>query len=190
MKKKCKFLYLFDQYPPIITKDQFYRICNVSKKTAAHLLDNGLVPCINSGKKTRKYKIKLEDVIVYLETREVDPGKFAAPDGWYKAKMKPGIKRLVLNKVNIKKIKLYFKNLLYTYPDVLSINQVAEVTGYSTTSVHKWVKTGILKTFDMGNRFVIPKIWLLEFLTGPDFMQTLVHSKYEKERLMKYLNDE
>lgn len=190
MKKKSKYEYLYKLYPPVITKDQFYRICNVSKKTAAHLLDNGLVPCTNSGKQTRKYKIKLEDVIEYLETREVDPGKFAAPYGWYKAKMKPGAKRLVLSKENIRKIKLYFKNLLYVYPDVLSINQVSDVTGYSTTTILKWVNKGMLKCFNMGNRYIVPKICLLEFLSGPDFMQTLVHSKYEKERLMKYLNDE
>ena len=57
MKKKSKYQLLYKLYPAVITKDQFYRICNISKKTAAHLLDNGLVPCENSGKKTRKYKI-------------------------------------------------------------------------------------------------------------------------------------
>ena len=53
MKKKnsSKYDYLINEYPAVITKDQFYRICNISKKTAKHLLDNGLVPCINSGKK-------------------------------------------------------------------------------------------------------------------------------------------
>ena len=190
MKKKGKYEYLNKLYPPVITKDQFYRICNVSKKTAAHLLDNGLVPCINSGKKTRKYKIKLEDVIVYLETREADPGQFAAPYGWYKAKMKPGAKRLVLSKENIRKIKHYFKNLLSVYPDVLSVNQVSDVTGYSTTTILKWINKGSLKSFHMGNRYVVPKICLMEFLSSPVFMQTLVHSKYEKERLIKFLNDE
>ena len=82
MKKKSKYQLLYKLYPPVITKDQFYRIRNISKKTAAHLLDNGLVPCVNSGKKTRKSKIKLEDVIEYLETREKDPGRHAARSGW------------------------------------------------------------------------------------------------------------
>ena len=101
MKKKNKYTYLFKLYPPVITKDQFYRICNISKKTAAHLLDNGLVPCVNSGKKTRKYKIKLEDVIEYLESREKDPGRYAAPSGWYKNYGKPDEKDLVMTPENI-----------------------------------------------------------------------------------------
>lgn len=188
MDKKCDYQHLFKRYPPVITKEQFYRICNISKKTAAHLLDNGLVPCVNNGKKTRKYNINLKDVIEYLETREVDPGKYAAPYGWYKAKMMPGPKRLVLSKVNIRKIQQYFKNLLSVCPDVLSIAQVSEITGYSTTSILRWINKGYLKRFDLGNHFVIPKTWLLEFLTGPDFMKQLVNSKYDQERIIKILN--
>jgi hypothetical protein len=101
MKKKSKYQLLYKLYLPIITKDQFYRICNISKKTAAHLLDNGLVPCINSGKKTRKYKTKLEDVIEYLETREKDPRRYAAPSGWYKTYGKPDEKYLVMTTENM-----------------------------------------------------------------------------------------
>ena len=62
--------YLKSTYPDVITKDQFYRICHISKKTASYLLDNGLVPCTNSGKQTRKYKIRLDDVIAFLDARE------------------------------------------------------------------------------------------------------------------------
>ncbi len=83
-KNSSKYDYLINEYPAVITKDQFYRICNISKKTAKHLLDNGLVPCINSGKKTRKYKLKLTDVIVYLEARDASPEIYTAPIGWYK----------------------------------------------------------------------------------------------------------
>ncbi len=104
MKKKSKYQLLYKLYPPVITKDQFYRICNISKKTAAHLLDNGLVPCINSGKKTRKYKIKLDDVIEYLETREKEPARFAAPSGWYKTYHDPDENALAMTPENISKI--------------------------------------------------------------------------------------
>lgn len=62
--------YLKSTYPDVITRDQLYRICHISKKTASYLLDSGLVPCTNSGKKTRKYKIRIDDVIVFLNARE------------------------------------------------------------------------------------------------------------------------
>lgn len=42
-------------YPETISKEQFYRIAHISKATALHLLQNGLVPCKDTGKKTRRY---------------------------------------------------------------------------------------------------------------------------------------
>ena len=42
------------KYPEAVSKDQFYQIAHISKATALHLLQNGLVPCKDTGKKTRK----------------------------------------------------------------------------------------------------------------------------------------
>lgn len=47
----------------IITKDQLYKICHISKSTALYLLKSGKIPCEYNGKKTRFYKIKKDDVI-------------------------------------------------------------------------------------------------------------------------------
>ena len=48
----------WDSIPDIITKDQLYRICHISKSTALYLLRSGKIPCEYNGKKTRCYKIK------------------------------------------------------------------------------------------------------------------------------------
>ena len=72
-----------DALPATITKDQFYRICHISKRHAKYLLDSGLVKCVDSGKKTRKYKIEMKDVLAYLIDRELDPEKYRAPAGYY-----------------------------------------------------------------------------------------------------------
>ena len=58
--------YLRTTYPEEITKDQFYRICHISKKTASYLLESGIVPCRNSGKKTRKYIDSVKDGYDYV----------------------------------------------------------------------------------------------------------------------------
>src|SRR5699024_11352057 len=75
---------ILQQYPEYITKDQMYRICHISKKTCLFLLESGLVPNIDSGKKTRRFKIKTVDVIQYLKDRDDYPELFKAPDGFYK----------------------------------------------------------------------------------------------------------
>ena len=48
----------WDSVPKVMNKEQFFRICHISKSTALHLLKSGKVPCEWSGKKTRCYKFR------------------------------------------------------------------------------------------------------------------------------------
>lgn len=54
--------------PRKIGLEQMRVICHISKKTARYLLKSGLVPCIDTGKKTRQYIINTKDVIAYLKS--------------------------------------------------------------------------------------------------------------------------
>ena len=77
---------LLRQYPEHMTKEQMYQVCHISKKTCLFLLQSGLVHCLDSGKKTRRFKIETADVIRYLEDRELHPDRYKPPDGFYKRK--------------------------------------------------------------------------------------------------------
>ena len=47
------------QYPKTMSKDQLYRVAHISKATALYLLQSGAIPCKDTGKKTRRYTIKV-----------------------------------------------------------------------------------------------------------------------------------
>lgn len=66
------------QYPKTMSKDQLYRVAHISKATALYLLQSGAIPCKDTGKKTRRYTIKTDDVIEYLRQREICPEKYKA----------------------------------------------------------------------------------------------------------------
>ena len=55
------------------------------------------------------------------------------------------------------------------YPDVLTTKDIAAITGYNRNSVSKGCTKGLLKSLNMGNQYLVPKIYLLEFMLGPDF---------------------
>lgn len=61
--------------------DQLYRICHISKRKAKWLLENGVIPCEDSGKWTRRFQIHLEDVITFLERRDAGLLQKAIPAG-------------------------------------------------------------------------------------------------------------
>ena len=72
---------LLMEYPEVISKEQVYRICHISKRKATWLLENGIIPCKDSGKKTRRFQVRTIDVINYLLTLEEKPQKVATPVG-------------------------------------------------------------------------------------------------------------
>ena len=160
---------ILQQYPEYITKDQMYRICHISKKTCLFLLESGLVPNIDSGKKTRRFKIKTVDVIQYLKDRDDYPELFKAPDGFYKGK--GGDKKApsfdeVFTQEDLIRMRQYYERLLKNNPDVMSVEQVAQFTGYNKNSVSRWCGKKELKCFYIKQRYQIPKEYLLDFLVA------------------------
>ena len=73
--------YLLAEYPEKISQDQLYRICRISKRKATWLLENGYIPCEDTGKKTRRFKIQITDVIAYLTRLEESPETLLTPPG-------------------------------------------------------------------------------------------------------------
>lgn len=152
----------WNSVPDVMNKNQFYRLCHISKSTALHLLKSRQVPCEWSGKKTRCYKIKKEDVKAYLEKRVVFLELYSAPRGWYGshyvARLSAELPEEVLAKMHD-----YYTRLLGKYKDVVTVQEVAALTGYSKTTINNWCNKGLLKSFRKQQIFYIPKIFLADF---------------------------
>lgn len=174
---------VLQQYPEYITKDQMYRICHISKKTCLFLLESGLVPNIDSGKQTRRFKIKTTDVIQYLKDRDDYPELYKAPDGFYKrngCKKAPAFDK-VFTFDDLVRMRQFYEGLLAGYPDVMTVEQVAKFTGYCKNSVSNWCSKQELKNFLIRQRFRIPKEYLLDFLTSRYFIGIAVKSDKHRE---------
>ena len=126
---------ILEEYPNGMTKDQFYRVARINKQHAKYLLDSGLVPCINTGKKTRKYHIATHDVITYLCDREDNPEKYKVPTGFY------------IGKNGCSPV-------------------VSELTGYSAQSIQRWCNQKILVGFKIRGTLTIPRLAVVEFMSG------------------------
>ena len=160
------------EIPEIITKEQFYKLCGISKKTALFLLQSGKVPCINTGKKTRCYKIRKKDVKAYLREREAWPEIYKPVHGWYYEgyKSKRAVERLPdIDPELLKYLPAYYTEILKDEPDVLTATDIHTITGYAVESVNKWIGRGHLKAFHRGQKNLIPKVFLIEFLCSIPF---------------------
>ena len=161
------------EYPETISKDQFYRMAHISKATALHLLQSGLVPCKDTGKKTRRYTIRTDDVICYMIDREIHPEIYRAPDQWYQHRSGHYNSRItyrkeLMNLSDDEKVAFreYIDDELRQYGDLLTIVEAVEAIGYCDTSLHRWCNTKKLRAFSISGKFLIPKISLTDFLVS------------------------
>lgn len=155
-------------YPKIVTKDQVYRICHISKKTALYLLESGLIPCEDSGKKTRRFRVKLEDVITYLQNREINPLAYKPPVNYYQGTTYPhGMhKRIFISPSQEENARLFFEKKLRQYKEVMTTAEVSKFLGYSQKTIIDWYEKKEIKCFLIKNRLVFPKEYLIDFIIG------------------------
>lgn len=179
----------WDSIPDVITKDQLYRICHISKSTALYLLQSGKIPCEYSGKKTRCYKNRKADVITYLEERKVFPESYSAPAGWYGGKY-PVKMKLEISKIALEHLRMYYIELLSDYPDVLATQAVSEITGYGKTSINNWCNKGYIKSFKKKNVNHIPKVYLVEFFCSTYFRTITRKSDWHIKTLKQFAHRE
>ena len=120
----------WSKVPDILAKEQVRLLCHCSKRTALYYLKSGKLPCIYSGKKTRCYKIRKEDLMAFIEDREDHPEFYAVPDGWYKESGRT-VRQHYSSEIKIdgEDLHEYYRFLLKEYPDVLEVKKVSEITG-------------------------------------------------------------
>ena len=162
-------------YPSYISKEQLCKICHISKRTALRLLEDGSIPCKSNGKQTRKYQIALADVEAFLLKRQA------------RIKTNPREARNVYRPMSAEMKSLLphvITDWLEPYPDVLSVDEVVQITGYGSSSVVKWCKKEDLQHYWIGRKFFVPKIWLQEFMLSERFWGIHVKSHIHRQSLV------
>ena len=161
-------------YPSYISKEQLCKICHISKRTALRLLEDGSIPCKSNGKQTRKFQIALADVEAFLLKRQarIKPNPREARNVYrpMSAEMKSLLPHVVTD-------------WLEPYPDVLSVDEVVQITGYGSSSVVKWCKKEDLQHYCIGRKFFVPKTWLQEFMLSERFWGIHVKSHIHRQSL-------
>ena len=161
-------------YPSYISKEQLCKICHISKRTALRLLEDGSIPCKSNGKQTRKFQIALADVEAFLLKRQarikINPREARNVYRPMSAEMKSLLPHIVTD-------------WLEPYPDVLSVDEVVQITGYGSSSVVKWCKKEDLQHYCIGRKFFVPKTWLQEFMLSERFWGIHVKSHIHRQSL-------
>ncbi len=156
----------WDKVPDVITKEQFWKLCHISKATARYLLQSGKIPCIYSGKKTRCYQILKKDVMAYVMNRELYPDYYSAAKGDSHSTLSDST---IIQIQKQGKMREYYAFHLEKYPDVLDTLTISNITGYGKTAVNNWCQKRLFKHFKINGRYIVPKVYLIDFFYSTYF---------------------
>lgn len=178
--------FLYDQYPEVITMDQFYRICHISKRKARWLLENGVIPCEDSGKKTRRFKIKLDDVIEFLKLRDAGLLEDMMPIGIFSSTEYGYPPRQPRTRLDNGALQSFLLERWVDSPDILTIPQTAALCGYSVTTIERWFQKKLLEGIRYRGMILISKESLVKWLSTDGGQSIQQRSKVHRDLIDEF----
>lgn len=179
------YCHLRKEFPETISMDQLYRICHISKRKAHWLLENGIIPCRDSGKHTRRFSIRLEEVIRFLELRDAGVLEEVIPHGDFSG----GSSRPVCparRELDEDRLCAYLLECWQDWPDMLTTRQTAELCGYSLTTLNRWWNCGQVKGVKYRNELLYSKESLACWLASVKGQNIAALSKQHREWMKEF----
>ena len=165
--------------PPILSLEQVRCILHISKRKAAWMLQNGILPCEIRNTPTHKYSIRKEDVLAYMAKGEREKRK-EIPVGIFNAKKTNNPRRTespdsdcggYFDDTNYKlrgkertRFKEMLEDLLSAVPDTLTVDEVAELTGYNRTTILRYVRKKYIFAVNIMGKLYISKQSIINYL--------------------------
>ena len=162
---------------------------HVSKRKAAWMLNNGIIPCQIRPTKTHRYIILREDVEAYLQKKRAERRK-EIPVGIFNAK--PTKQKVVINNnrpmdtVDLAEcfvtiadeckddFRTHVEKRLQYFPDAITADKAADIMGYAKNTVHSYIQQKRIFAVQISGKYIVPKSALVEFLVD-DFAFEIIH---------------
>jgi hypothetical protein len=174
-------------YPEDLTLDEMRTILHISKRKASYMLKNGYIPCKDSGKKTRNFRVKLKDVISYLEEMEEHPEKYVLPSGTFSSAT-PHQHGKEAQRLPVEEFHLWLEDEWSAAPDAMTKRKMAQLTGYSDSAFQDWISTGKLRCVLLYNQSVTAKVWLIDFYCHDGYL--IIHKSKKHQKLLNRFFEE
>ena len=170
-----------------LSAEQICKILHISKRKCAWMLQNGMIPCKDSGKKTRRYTVLRKDLDAYIKDSTEHPEKYFIPVTFTSnnpRKREPDKYYLYPHQVP-EDFRPWLDDLWYDLPDVITPKDVETILGYEHESVRQWINRGWLRITKAHNFEIVPREWLIDFTCDYAFC-IIKKSKTHRELLDKY----
>ena len=156
-------------YPETLSLENIRCILGFSKRKVSWMLQNGVIKCKNSGKKTKQYRVRKHDLFEYLDKLEQGDPSVLTPVGRFNTKepKKPRVPQEVLPSIMFAKPPDDFRPWLeyewYKVSDLLLTQDIARITGYEHNTIQRWLKEKRIRSVRTQDALISTKTWLIDF---------------------------
>lgn len=172
----------------------------ISKRKAAWMLQNQIIPCRISDSRTRdKYIIREMDVEAYL-SRPPTENATEIPVGVFSSHQRGGQKTRAMEDTTLHQLPLtdaekrafikYLKKNFAKLPDAMTVKQAAEAIGYQPETINRHVHRGALYGVMYFNQYIIPKVKFIEFLASDEMFRICKKSEIHRELVLSFRKKE
>ncbi len=156
----------WNSIPDTISKDQFCKICHMSKKTATKYLGS-VIPCSDNGKKTHRYSIAKADLISFLE-RYPERHNISLLHPVIRCS-KTAFSSMPLSETVMAFMHEYYSQILRDEKEILRVSDICRITGYGKTIVNTWFISGNLRYIVIRGAKHTAKEILIDFMSSDAF---------------------
>ena len=187
----------------IISLEQLYKMLHISKRKAAWMQQNRIIPCEIRGTPTHKYTIRKEDVLAYMAKSEHEK-RSEIPVGIFNAKKTNNPRRTespdldcggYFDDTNYKlrgkeraRFKEMLENLLSAVPDTLTVDEVAELTGYHRRTILRYVQRNYIYAVNIMGKYYISKQSIINYLATDKAFKNTQKSEWNVEIINGFRN--
>ena len=184
----------------IISLEQLYKMLHISKRKAAWMLQNGIIPCEIRNTPTHKYSVRKEDVLAYMAKSEREKRK-EIPVDIFNAKKTNNPRRTespgsdcggYFDDTNYKlrgkeraRFKKMLEDLLSAVPDTLTVNEVAELTGYHRRTILRYVQRKYIYAVTIMGKYYISKSSIINYLATDKAFKNTQKSEWHGGIILK-----
>lgn len=170
----------FDSIPDTISKDQFCKICHMSKKTAGRYLGT-VISCGDNGKKTHRYTITKVDLIAFLERYPERHNISLLPPVIRCSKT--AFSSMPLSDHARSVMKDYYSKILHSEKEILRVSDICRITGYGKTIVNTWFLSKYLRYVVIKGAKHTAKEVLIDFMSSDDFDKIFRKSEWHLQQI-------
>ena len=167
--------------PEYLSGDKLYQHLQISKRKMKYLLENGYIPFVDTGKKTHRYLVRLEDAKAFRLRMVNDPESLRELDGLFSSRKGAPVTPTCLlepteeNSMGVCNLLKQIAGRYLTYkwkklPDALPVPQAAKLIGCEPSKLVKMIHSNTLVGAQVRSKFYCSKRSFIQYASSVELI--------------------